>query len=348
MEKSSTPRTGRPSKHKLNKKLKLKKDTKKKKKGRVLRHKSDDDESLSTPETSSEEEKEEEEEDVNESSDDEDDDRVYSLGNTSALSRGRKKRTEKKPTVHKRIRRIIESSSSSHESSEEVVDVVDDEKIVADVSHQQQQQLQQSVCVSQREIDLVRPNGRTVKVDCFEKVAFICELEPGVEPIELPVCRPIDNAPPVTLPKVEVTTDLEYLIGMDQFTDTLNCVKLVFIYLNLNLRFGFLCVYMGFRYTEKTNEEMDEHLEYDMDEEDMIWLDDVNEKRAELGLDSIEQSKFVLLMDRLEKESYFQSSLSSRPSLNTSRASQNENASEFSTSLFCLFLSSFTSLYFHF
>lgn len=102
---------------------------------------------------------------------------------------------------------------------------------------------------------------------------------------------------------------------------------------------------MGFRYTEKTNEEMDEHLEYDMDEEDMIWLDDVNEKRAELGLDSIEQSKFVLLMDRLEKESYFQSSLSSRPSLNTSRASQNENASEFSTSLFCLLLSSFTSLY---
>ena len=34
-------------------------------------------------------------------------------------------------------------------------------------------------------------------------------------------------------------------------------------------------------------------------------------------------------MNRLEKKSYFQSPLSSKPSLNTSKAIQNENAREF-------------------
>lgn len=64
------------------------------------------------------------------------------------------------------------------------------------------------------------------------------------------------------------------------------------------------------KYIETTNEELDEEIEYDMDEEDTIWLDMINEQR--LTQDSIDtkitQEQFEILMDRLEKESYFQSS----------------------------------------
>lgn len=77
---------------------------------------------------------------------------------------------------------------------------------------------------------------------------------------------------------------------------------------------------------------MDEQVEYDMDEEDMIWLTDVNEKRAAESLAEIGQSEFELIMDRFEKESCFQScggsAAAGRSSLNTSRNSQNENASK--------------------
>ena len=63
------------------------------------------------------------------------------------------------------------------------------------------------------------------------------------------------------------------------------------------------------RYVENTNEELDEEVEYDMDEEDTIWLEHINEKRlAENSIETkITQEEFEVLMDRLEKESYFQS-----------------------------------------
>ena len=43
-----------------------------------------------------------------------------------------------------------------------------------------------------------------------------------------------------------------------------------------------------------------------MDEEDSEWLSVVNEKRKTEGLNEVGSSDFELLMDRLEKESYFQ------------------------------------------
>ena len=42
-----------------------------------------------------------------------------------------------------------------------------------------------------------------------------------------------------------------------------------------------------------------------MDEEDVAWLDLINERRAKVGLPEVEEAQFELLMDRLEKESYF-------------------------------------------
>ncbi|RWS31132.1 peregrin-like isoform X11 [Leptotrombidium deliense] len=60
-----------------------------------------------------------------------------------------------------------------------------------------------------------------------------------------------------------------------------------------------------FRYIDKSQEELDDEVEYDMDEEDCAWLDLINSKRKQDGLVEVEQDTFELLMDRLEKESYF-------------------------------------------
>lgn len=60
------------------------------------------------------------------------------------------------------------------------------------------------------------------------------------------------------------------------------------------------------RFIEKTPEELDGEVEYDLDEEDTTWLDIINEKRAENSLNEISTDVLELLIDRLEKESYFQ------------------------------------------
>lgn len=50
---------------------------------------------------------------------------------------------------------------------------------------------------------------------------------------------------------------------------------------------------------------MDTEVEYDIDEEDAAWLQIMNERRESSGLVGISIESFELLMDRLEKESYF-------------------------------------------
>lgn len=47
-------------------------------------------------------------------------------------------------------------------------------------------------------------------------------------------------------------------------------------------------------------------MEYDVDEEDTAWLSLINEKRAAKGQNAVSVDALELLMDRLEKESYFQ------------------------------------------
>lgn len=51
---------------------------------------------------------------------------------------------------------------------------------------------------------------------------------------------------------------------------------------------------------------MDGEIEYDVDEEDAIWLEHLNKDRTETGLAAVSIDTLELLMDRLEKESYFQ------------------------------------------
>lgn len=60
------------------------------------------------------------------------------------------------------------------------------------------------------------------------------------------------------------------------------------------------------RFIEKTPEELDGEIEYDVDEEDTTWLEMMNEKRSDGNLQVIPVETLELLIDRLEKESYFQ------------------------------------------
>nr|XP_020449120.1 bromodomain-containing protein 1-like isoform X1 [Monopterus albus] len=59
-----------------------------------------------------------------------------------------------------------------------------------------------------------------------------------------------------------------------------------------------------YKYTERTAEELDEEVEYDMDEEDFAWLELINEKRKSEGISQVSHNLFEFLMDRFEKESY--------------------------------------------
>ncbi|XP_065710843.1 bromodomain and PHD finger-containing protein 3 isoform X2 [Patagioenas fasciata] len=62
-----------------------------------------------------------------------------------------------------------------------------------------------------------------------------------------------------------------------------------------------------YRYFEKPPEDLDVEVEYDMDEEDLAWLEMVNEKRRDDGYGAVSPDTFELLVDRLEKESYLES-----------------------------------------
>ncbi|XP_056116348.1 bromodomain-containing protein 1 isoform X1 [Rhinichthys klamathensis goyatoka] len=62
-----------------------------------------------------------------------------------------------------------------------------------------------------------------------------------------------------------------------------------------------------YKYEEKTSEELNEEVEYDMDEEDYAWLELVNDKRKCEGLNQVSPNAFEFLLDRFEKESFLES-----------------------------------------
>ncbi|XP_064825079.1 bromodomain and PHD finger-containing protein 3-like isoform X2 [Oncorhynchus masou masou] len=62
-----------------------------------------------------------------------------------------------------------------------------------------------------------------------------------------------------------------------------------------------------YRFIEKSGEEQDCEAEYDMDEEDLAWLEMVNQKRVSDGHASVSPDTFELLIDRLERESILES-----------------------------------------
>jgi len=60
------------------------------------------------------------------------------------------------------------------------------------------------------------------------------------------------------------------------------------------------------RYMEATQEELSDEVEYDLEEEDVQWLELANVKRRKQGGVVVKRRDMEFMMDRLEKESYFQ------------------------------------------
>lgn len=59
-----------------------------------------------------------------------------------------------------------------------------------------------------------------------------------------------------------------------------------------------------YRYTARTAEELEEEVEYDMDEEDYAWLELLNERRRSEGVSQASSNLFEFLVDRFEKEAH--------------------------------------------
>lgn len=83
-----------------------------------------------------------------------------------------------------------------------------------------------------------------------------------------------------------------------------------------------------YRFVEQSAEDLDETIEYDMDEEDYQWLSLINEDRKSQGFTSVPQDVFEILLDRLEKECVFESHTFGEGTDNTSKNIYNidENA----------------------
>lgn len=56
-----------------------------------------------------------------------------------------------------------------------------------------------------------------------------------------------------------------------------------------------------------------------MDEEDQVWLELMNKQREADGLVSVKDNELELLMDRFEKESYFEQTRNGNPNQNQVR-----------------------------
>ena len=78
-----------------------------------------------------------------------------------------------------------------------------------------------------------------------------------------------------------------------------------------------------YRYVEQSVEDLDDVVEYDMDEEDNHWLDLINEERRTEGLTVVPHEVFEFLMDRLEKECFFESRLSDQVDTNPYNIDEN-------------------------
>ncbi|CAF0890821.1 unnamed protein product [Didymodactylos carnosus] len=60
------------------------------------------------------------------------------------------------------------------------------------------------------------------------------------------------------------------------------------------------------RYIEPLPNELDEKVEFEMDEMDIVWLRQVNEERSKRNYRPVTGDEFEFIIDRLEKESHFQ------------------------------------------
>ena len=154
---------------------------------------------------------------------------------------------------------------------------------------------------SQRFLEVTNQN-KTYQIDAFEKLdlAFNPNLNSltsnasfaSLNGLKRAASKPNGgNQTKLELPKVNVQTFSDHPICLSDFKLTPNFVK----------------------YIEKNSDELDELCEYDMDEEYNLWLMIINEERQteDATCAPVTREQFEILMDRLEKESYFQQSSTS-------------------------------------
>lgn len=184
--------------------------------------------------------------------DDDDDNELYSLGDLTVAEQKIDRRRGPKKILRTsggrlgrpgkgRSKKFVESTSSSSKSStkssgeEQEEDETggqddhDDEKIVADVSHQQQLQQQQSMCVSQREVEVMRgANGtRVVKLDAFESFGFIHDEVVDAEQRKKLKSTGSNLKSDVSVPQVCVTELKSFPVCCKDFITMPNYVKYV-------------------------------------------------------------------------------------------------------------------------
>ena len=56
------------------------------------------------------------------------------------------------------------------------------------------------------------------------------------------------------------------------------------------------------RYVEPLESELKNQVEYDMDEQDLAWLEGINRERVQVGQDPVSCQLLEVAMDRFEKE----------------------------------------------
>lgn len=217
---------------------------------------------------------EQEEDDIvnisNDNNDSESDFVTYKVNKASLKKRGRKKK------------RIVIDSDESEQDNQQTEDDYDENE----QEEEEDITSEDKSAIFSNKYTHITYLGKKHTIDTFKSLDVITDETVDTKNYIANKQQPATNAP--ELPKVNV--------------------QLIEDYSNCSVDYKLPVTFI--KYIETTNEELDEEIEYDMDEEDTIWLDMINEQR--LTQDSIDtkitQEQFEILMDRLEKESYFQSS----------------------------------------
>jgi len=156
-------------------------------------------------------------------------------------------------------------------------------------------------------VDIVHDN-KTYHLNISDKLF----IKPQANCTDNPLTRK-SNQPFIKLPKVNVKE-------LDPTTKETNETECNSLDDDTENKFHQSSTYM--KYIEKSSEELDEEIEYDMDEEDQAWLclhndqntNHQNNNNAQTCTHHVTQEHFEFFMDRFEKESYFESHKSSTKS----------------------------------